>query len=180
MEPSEYDIAYSMKEWLIKHKWNIAGFDPPGAQGTFSIPNPSKEKGYKGQTGTESPDIIAIKNNFLLIVESKDFGDSRITEDVIKLRGFLKNQERMDIFEKIVVHACKANNISFKFDKSKIILSKAHGGKKILGEKDIETFHVKINRDWNPTSIDPTMDLSKIIIVKYYPTSENSRKILED
>ena len=44
MNPSEYDVAYATKEWLITHKWKIIAFDPPGAQGTFSIPDPVKKK----------------------------------------------------------------------------------------------------------------------------------------
>ena len=64
MNPSEYDVAYATKEWLIKNGWTIIAFDPPGAQGTFSIPNPSKKKeGEKGQTGTTAPDIIAVKGD---------------------------------------------------------------------------------------------------------------------
>ena len=51
--PSEYDVAYAVKEWLLEHDWSILAFNPPGAQGTFSIPNPAKDSKNKGQTGTD-------------------------------------------------------------------------------------------------------------------------------
>jgi Holliday junction resolvase len=181
LNPSEYDVTYSVKEWLIHHSWRVVAFDPPGAQGTFSIPNPSKkEKGYKGQTGTQSPDIIAIKNNIILIIECKDYGDLKIKQDIIKLNEFLQNESRMNVFEKIIVHACKANEILLTFDNSKIIFAKAHGGSNLLLQKNIETFHVKIIKNWDKTMINPTIDLSEIISVKYYPTSEAKKKLLED
>ena len=181
MNPSEYDVTYSVKEWLINHGWQIIAFDPPGAQGTFSIPDPSKkDKKEKGQTGTTAPDIIAIKNNFLLIVECKGDGDLKIKKDVEKLNGFLHNKERLDIFKKIIITACKANGFALKFDASNIIFAKAHGGKNLLLQKNIETFEVIINGEWDATKINPKMDLSKIIVVKYHSTSESIRKILED
>ena len=181
MNPSEYDVTYAVKEWLLKNGWKIIAFDPPGAQGTFSIPNPTKkEEGYKGQTGTQSPDIIAIKNDYLIIVESKDCGDSKIKKDVIKIKKFLKNKARMDIFEKFVSHACKSNEIELNFDKSKIILAKAHGGKNLLLQKDIETFQVTIAKEWDSTMINPKIDLSEIIVVEYHPTSKERKAILEN
>lgn len=181
MNPSEYDVTFSVKEWLINHNWQIIAFDPPGAQGTFSIPDPTKkDKKEKGQTGTTAPDIIATKNNFLLIVECKGSGKSRIKSDIEKLNGFLHNKKRINIFEKIIVNACNANGVMLKFSTSKIIFAKAHGGDDLLLQNNIETFNVKINGKWDATKINPKMDLSKIIVTKYYETSEERRKILED
>lgn len=181
MNPSEYDVTYAVKEWLIKHKWIIIAYDPPGAQGTFSIPDPvKKDKKEKGQTGTTAPDIIATKDDYLLIVECKGSGDSKIKQDIKKLNAFVKNDERMKVFEQIIVNACKANGVSLKFAKSKIILAKAHGGKNLLLQKDIETFQVTIKKEWDSTMINPKTDLSEIIVVTYHPTSDKRKKILED
>lgn len=96
MEPSEYDVSYAIKQWLLLHGWNIIAFNPPRSQGTFSLPNPSKNPAYKGQTDTTCPDIIAIKENYLLIVECKDTNLAKIKSDVEKLRNFLINTERVD------------------------------------------------------------------------------------
>jgi len=179
MNPSEYDVAYITKQWLINNKWRVIAFNPPGAQGAFSIPNPKKKKkGYKGQTGTEAPDIIAIKDNQILIVECKPFATQSIKKDVEKLTNFLINPEREVLFKRIIEIACKANKVEFSPDKSSILLGKAHGGELLL-QDHIETFHVKIVGTWDDTKIDPEADLSKIIKIKYHPTSEERKNFLE-
>ena len=181
MNPSEYDVAYATKEWLITHKWKIIAFDPPGAQGTFSIPDPVKKKeSEKGQTGTTAPDIIAVKEQKILVVECKGSGKSRVEDDISKLKNFLTSQARIDVFKQIIEAACKANGATLKFDKSNIILGKAHGGDDLLEDAEIETFHVKIEGTWDATNIDVKADLSKIIKVTYHPTSDERKKILED
>jgi hypothetical protein len=180
MNPSEYDVAYSTKEWLINHRWRVIAFNPPGAQGAFSIPNPDKkEEGYKGQTGTEAPDIIAIKDNQILIVECKDFKTKEIQSDIEKLTNFFKNPRREELFIRIIDIACKANKVPFIPDKCNIILGKAHGGE-ALEQDHIETFHVKIEGKWDDTDIDPEADLTKTIKVDYLPTTDERKKILED
>ena len=181
MNPSEYDVAYATKEWLIKNGWTIIAFDPPGAQGTFSIPDPSKKKeGEKGQTGTTAPDIIAVKDDNILIVECKGYGKAKILSDVEKLKNFLHDGARIEVFKQIMEAACRANGVTLKFDTSNIILAKAHGGEEILEDPALETFHVKIHGYWDTTNIDAKADLSKTIKVTYHPTGDVRKKILED
>ena len=181
MNPSEYDVAYATKEWLIKNGWTIIAFDPPGAQGTFSIPDPSKKKeDEKGQTGTTAPDIIAVKDDQILIVECKGSGEAKILSDAEKLKNFLHDDARIEVFKQIMEAACKANRVTLKFDKSNIILGKAHGGDDLLEDTEIETFHVKIEGTWDATNIDAKADLSETIKVTYHPTSDERKKILED
>ena len=181
MNPSEYDVAYATKEWLIKNGWTIIAFDPPGAQGTFSIPDPSKKKeDEKGQTGTTAPDIIAVKDDQILIVECKGSGEAKILSDAEKLKNFLHDDARIEVFKQIMEAACKANGVTLKFDKSNIILGKAHGGDDLLEDTEIETFHVKIEGTWDATNIDAKADLSETIKVTYHPTSDERKKILED
>tara|TARA_Y100000310_G_scaffold80232_1_gene76892 strand:- start:319 stop:864 length:546 start_codon:yes stop_codon:yes gene_type:complete len=181
MNTSEYDVAYATKEWLIKNGWTIIAFDPPGAQGTFSIPNPSKKKeGEKGQTGTTAPDIIAVKCDMILIVECKGSGKAKILSDGEKLKNFLTDDARINVFKQIMEAACEANGVALKFDESNIILAKAHGGKDELLDPELETFHVKIEGAWDATNIDVKADLSKTIKVTYLQTSDERKKILED
>ena len=183
MNPSEYDVAYATKEWLITHKWKIIAFDPPGAQGTFSIPDPVKKKeSEKGQTGTTAPDIIAVKDDQILIVECKGSGEAKILSDAEKLKNFLHDDARIEVFKQIMEAACKANGVTLKFDTPNIILAKAHGGKKVLPVADLATFYVIIEGDWNPTNIDASKaaDLSETIKVTYHKPPEEIKKILED
>lgn len=113
MTIDEYDVTYSIKEWLIANSWNVLAFNPPGSQGTFSIPNPDtniKKISYRGQTGTRAPDIIALKNNTILIVECKN-KFYKIQSDLHKLIGILSNQQRVDILLQHVYGQCRAQGI---------------------------------------------------------------------
>ena len=70
-EIREYAITYAVKNYLLSKNWDVIAYNPPGSQGTFTIPNPSKDGGFRGQTGSESPDIIAIKSGLVMVVECK-------------------------------------------------------------------------------------------------------------
>ena len=131
--PNEYDVAFAIKEWLIDHDWTIIAFNPPGSQGTFSIPNPSKDPDYKGQTGTEAPDIIAIKSNHLLITECKDYRKPRILSDVEKLSKLISNKERMQLLYTILKKACSANDVQLPHD-FHLITAVGYGGHLLVTE----------------------------------------------
>ncbi|MEA2054010.1 MAG: hypothetical protein U9O96_02665 [Candidatus Thermoplasmatota archaeon] len=157
----EYDVTFAVKEWLSKHGWVVVAFNPPGSQGTFTIPNPAKDPRYRGQTGSVSPDIIAIKNaNYVLIIESKPAYNQKDTE---KLLNLYKNKERMNLLIDLLEKVCQANNVPFK-KPAKIILAKAHGGQNTL-RMDMLTFLVSTDNKWNPTRIDPTIDPFKFMKV---------------
>lgn len=171
---SEYDVTYAVKEWLLKNNWDVIAFNPPGAQGTFTIPNPSKDSRYKGQTGSISPDIISVKSGkFILVTESKSQYNE---EDATKLVDLIENEERMELFLELVVNVCKAMDIPFQ-ETATFILSKAHGGEKEL-RKDMETFIVDTSDSWDPVRIDPINDPYSSMNVEYYETSEEMKEIL--
>lgn len=131
--PNEYDVAFAIKEWLIDHDWNIIAFNPPGSQGTFSIPNPSKDPRYKGQSGTEAPDIIGIKRDHLLIVECKDYRKPGILSDVEKLSRLISNKERMRLLYTILQKACRANDVELPHD-FHLITAVGYGGQVLVAE----------------------------------------------
>lgn len=131
--PNEYDVAFAIKEWLLRHEWAVIAFNPPGSQGTFSIPDPSKDPRYRGQIGTEAPDIIAIKKNHLLIVECKDYRKSRIMSDVEKLSRLISNKKRMDLLYTILKKACNANDVQLPPD-FHLITAVGYGGQLLVAE----------------------------------------------
>lgn len=131
--PNEYDVAFAIKEWLIEHDWTIIAFNPPGSQGTFSIPNPSKDPRYKGQIGTEAPDIIAIKKDHLLITECKDYRKPRILSDVEKLTRLISNKERMQLLYTILKKACIANDVQLP-QNFHLLTAVGYGGQLLVAE----------------------------------------------
>jgi hypothetical protein len=165
----EYEVTYVTKEHLMRNGWDIVAYNPPGSQGTFTIPNPNKDPNYRGQTGSESPDIVALKIkddiNYILIVEAKPTHNER---DVLKMKKLFLSKARRDLFLKIVSKQCIANNIDFDIIKnSKIIFAKAHGGNENLVE-DMITFHiVQKNSDWNPENFNAREN-----IVEYFDVNE--------
>ncbi len=195
MKPTEYDVVFGIKEWLLEHDWAIVGFNPPGAQGTFSIPNPSKDPRYKGQAGTESPDLIAVKRNHVLIVECKDIGKSRIMKDVEKIYKLVLNKKRMDLLDRLVRNMCLANNINIADDFHKIIAI-GYGGKLILTEvtersddvktrlgandkRQIQTFYIEITDPHrNIRSMRADADPTESINLMLYPTDCDIKEIL--
>ena len=157
----EYDVTFAVKEWLLENKWDVVAFNPPGAQGTFTIPNPSKDPNYRGQSGSESQDIIAVKDESnVLIVESKPLFNQ---DDMTKLLNLKENKERMDLLVELLEKVCKANDVLLK-KPINLILAKAHGGQDNLS-MDMQTFLVSTHNTWNPRKIDPTIDPFKFMRV---------------
>ena len=122
----EYSITYAAKNLLLDKKWDVIAYNPPGSQGTFTIPNPSKDGGYRGQTGSESPDIIAVKKNLVLIVECKPGFDA---SDAEKLTRLSSNIEKMEILTTLIRRVCKANSIELSQNLN-YIFALAYQGKK--------------------------------------------------
>lgn len=171
---NEYDVTFAVKEWLLENGWEVVAFNPPGAQGTFTIPNPSKDSKYRGQSGSESPDIIAIKNgNNVLIVESKPSFNQSDTEKLLNLKA---NKERMELLVQLLEKVCKANNVPFKKPVN-IILAKAHGGQDSL-QIDMQTFLVSTDNKWNPRKINPKIDPYKFMKVIFKESNMAVGKII--
>ncbi|MDO8572032.1 MAG: hypothetical protein Q7R79_05115 [bacterium] len=175
-KPTEYDVTFAVKEWLLGHGWDVVAFNPPGSQGTFTIPNPSKDPTYRGQTGSESPDIIAIKNaSNILVVESKPQYER---SDVIKLLGLARNRERVDLMLELLEKVCSANKVSFKRPVN-IFLAKAHGGKE-RPRKGMQTFIVSTDIDWVPDQIDPAVDPYQSMSVEFFGENQSVQRLFED
>lgn len=90
---TEYDISFAVKEFLLKRGYTIVTWNPPGSQGTFTIPNPAKDPLYRGQVGSESPDIIAYQGTTMLLVEAKD-SISKSFADIEKISRLLADHQR--------------------------------------------------------------------------------------
>ena len=129
---TEFDVTYCTKEYLLNEKWMIIAYNPPGSQGTFTIPNPHKNPKYRGQTGSISPDIVAYKKigneNIFLFVEAKPDYNKDDEEKMVQL---FKNQEKKDVFIQVVEGVAKANNIPIDFSlPTKYKFAKAHSDNK--------------------------------------------------
>lgn len=171
---SEYDVTFAVKEWLLRHGWDVIAFNPPGSQGTFTIPNPAKDPAYRGQTGSEAPDIIAVKGKTtILIVESKPQYNADDTE---KLLGLYKNKPRMELLIELVKKMCAANNVPFDLP-VQVILAKAHGGEKEL-RKDMATFIVNTKDGWDPANIDPSLDPFQFMEVELNAPSNEAKELI--
>jgi len=174
-KPTEYDVTFAVKEWLLAHGWDVIAFNPPGSQGTFTIPDPAKDPNYRGQTGSESPDIIAVKNsNNILIVESKPQYER---SDVIKLLGLARNKARIDLMLELLEKVCSANSVSFKRP-VRIFLAKAHGGKE-RPRKGMQTFIVSTDVNWDPDQIDPASDPYLSMSVEFFGETSSIQKLVE-
>jgi len=172
----EYDVTFAVKEWLLKNGWDVVAFNPPGCQGTFTIPNPSKDPKYRGQTGSKAPDIIGVKKGkYILVVESKP---KYSQDDVDKLTSLIKNKDRMNLLLRILKGVCDANDIPLEIPCT-IILAVAHGGQTTL-TLDMESFLVSTDGEWNPEKIDPKTDPYEHMNVIYKSTNKAIAKIVVD
>ncbi len=169
MSVREYVITYIAKEYLQKNGWIIIAYNPPGSQGTFTITNPDKDAGYRGQTGSLSPDIVALKTtphkNIFLIVESKpDFNK----DDIEKMKSMFSNPQRLTLFFQIIKGHALANGIAYDESLEKVIyFAKAHGGE-LNGIEEISTILVEQKTpNWNIKNIDPKDDIYKHFSVDF-------------
>lgn len=122
----EYSVTYAVKNLLLEKKWEVIAYNPPGSQGTFTIPNPSKDPVYRGQTGSESPDVIAVKKNLVLIVECKPGFDASDADKLVRLSS---NAEKMEILTTLIRRVCTANSIELPQNLD-YIFALAYQGKK--------------------------------------------------
>lgn len=167
MDIREYNITYISKEYLSNKGWKIVAYNPPGSQGTFTIPNPEKDGSYKGQTGSLSPDIIAFKlinnENIFLIVEAKPLYNS---SDVKKMINMFEDINRKKLFLEIVKFSCDANDIEYDPLKTTIIqYAKAHGGD-MHTDTSVSTILINQIKKWDVKKIDPRKDIISNFEVK--------------
>lgn len=145
---SEYSITYGVKTFLLNHNWEVIAYNPPGSQGTFTIPNPNKDGGYRGQLGSESPDVIAVKQDVVLVVECKpnfDLVDSR------KLERLSSDRDKMAILNTLIQRVCKANDIEL-LGKLEFIFALAYNGKK-HGLKELGFISIEVSSDFDITDL---------------------------
>jgi len=145
---TEYEVTYSVKEWLLQNDWDVVAFNPPGSQGTFTIPNPEKDPDFRGQTGSVSPDIIAIKDGEVLIVECKP-GQS--DSDESKVLSMVEPGPRFDILRTLIYAVANANNVRIS-ESVKYRVALANGDEKSTASK-VEHFRVEKIKDFNPERI---------------------------
>lgn len=169
----EYDVSYAVKEFLLRRGWFLVAFNPPGSQGTLTIPNPKKDSNYRGQTGSESPDIIAYKKNILLVVESKPVFN---LNDTKKLLNLLKDKDRLDLLIRISKKVCCTHRIAWG-NHPTILVGKAHGEPNNLMD-DIQTFIVKTKEGWDPNFIDPSRDPFSFMDIVLYPSDKKLQSII--
>lgn len=167
---TEYDVSFAVKEYLVKNNYTIITWNPPGSQGTFTIPNPAKDPTYKGQTGSESPDLIAFKGTELLIIEAKD-SDTKCISDIYKVKNLLSNTPRKELLFTICNNQMKALGINFDAYQCEIKIGIAIPNTiktdKILSEfPDIELFLVnQLLKNWDNKKIANPDIISKALSV---------------
>lgn len=174
----EYAITYGVKTFLLKCNWDVIAYNPPGSQGTFTIPNPKKDGGYRGQIGSESPDVIAVKKDVVLIVECKP---SFNLEDSKKLERLSKNAEKMEILSKLVSRVCDANSISLPRN-FRYVFALAYQGKK-HEIKHLGFISVDVKPDLDITNLAARSSYEDAFTVKIIPASiweSEIRRLFED
>jgi hypothetical protein len=150
---SEYLVTYAVKEWLITHKWDILAYNPPGSQGTFTIPNPNKDPNFRGQTGSESPDIVATKQGVILVVEAKT-GHS--TADETKVDHLFADATKMEIFQIIIRKVAEANHIFLP--SNLIFVACLANAENPSVTSNLGHFKVELVRPLNPSNIEAEDD----------------------
>lgn len=147
-QTNEYVITYGVKLFLLENGWDVIAYNPPGSQGTFTIPNPSKDGSEKGQTGSESPDIIAVRKGHVLIVECKPKFD---LIDAQKLKRLSKNELKMEVLDMLIRRVCRANDIPLPIDLRYIYALAYQGDPHGVGE--LGFFSVKVANDFDIRTI---------------------------
>ena len=173
-EIREYAINYGVKYLLLSRKWDVIAYNPTGSQGTFTIPNPKKDGANRGQTGSESPDIIAIKQNHALIVECKPSYDS---SDAEKLKRLSEDNLKMDILDLLIRRVCAANEIKLG-PSLKYIYALAYQGEKHLN-KELGFININVEPKFDITNIQAESSYERFFKSSISPASQWEKEILE-
>ena len=171
MKLTEYDISYAVKEYLYSNNYIIITWNPPGSQGTFTIPNPDKDPTYKGQTGSESPDLIAFNCNEIVFIEAKD-SISKSFSDIDKLYKLLSNSKRKKLLFNICTKQMEVLNYKINLEKLKIRIGVAVPNVDNIEDKyeeynNITIYSVKSNlKDWDNKVINAKINMKDVFEVK--------------
>jgi hypothetical protein len=172
-EIREYAITYAVKNYLLSKNWDVIAYNPPGSQGTFTIPNPGKDGGFRGQIGSESPDVIAIKNGLVMVVECKTNFN---LDDSVKLKNLFSDKRKMEILEILINRVCEANAIKVP-EKIEYIFALAYQGvphkSNFLG-----LISVEVHEDFDITNIKAISSYEKFFSAKLQPASSWDESIL--
>jgi hypothetical protein len=169
----EYAITYAVKDYLLSLNWDVIAYNPPGSQGTFTIPNPSKDGSYRGQTGSESPDVIAIKKNVVLVVECKPSFD---LDDAQKLKRLSDDPMKMEILGILIERVCAANEITLTGDLEFIYALAYQGGPHT--EKNLGLIKVEVSDEIDITNLNAESSYESYFSASLLPASIWVEKIL--
>jgi hypothetical protein len=174
LEVREYAITYGVKGLLLSKNWDVIAYNPPGSQGTFTIPNPNKDGGYRGQTGSESPDVIAIKRDVVLVVECKAKFNKN---DANKMKRLSEDSKKMEILNILIRRVCAANEIEISGN-LKYIYALAYQGE-IHQEKELGFFKIGVSEDFNINNIPAESSYERFFQTSISPASTWEDEILE-
>lgn len=168
---TEYDISFAVKEYLYSKNYTIITWNPPGSQGTFTIPNPDKDPTYKGQTGSESPDLIAFNSEEILFVEAKD-SISKSYSDIEKLKRLLSNDKRKELLFNICTKQMETLEYNINLENLKIRIGVAVPYKEHIKEqydkyKNITIYAVKCEVEgWDNKIIDANINMKEVFKIQ--------------
>ncbi len=172
-EVKEYAITYGVKNFLLSKNWDVIAYNPPGSQGTFTIPNPSKDGGYRGQTGSESPDVLAIKSNVVLVVECKP---SFNLDDAEKMQRLSKDSKKMEILDILIRRVCAANEIQLGEDLLYIYALAFQGQRN--QEKELGFINVVVSESFDITHLSAISSYEDYFAATLLPASSWEKRIL--
>jgi hypothetical protein len=172
-EIKEYAITYGVKDLLLSKNWDVIAYNPPGSQGTFTIPNPSKDGGYRGQTGSESPDVIAIRKDVVLIVECKPIFS---LDDAEKMERLSKDSKKMEILGTLIRRVCRANGIPILAELRYIYALAYHGPKH--NHSNLGFISVEVSNEFDITNVQADSSYERFFEAIMHPASTWESKIL--
>ena len=168
---SEYDISFAVKEYLLAHGYRLVAWNPPGAQGTFTIPNPAKDPLYRGQVGSESPDLIAYNGQEFLLVEAKD-NINKSYKDIEKLNRLLADRQRKQLLFNICGYQMNAIHQPLEIDNLRIVKAVAVPHAENLNRayeryRNLRIYSVQlIDESWNKNKFVSTINFNEIYRVR--------------
>lgn len=188
MQLTEYDVSFATKEYLLSKDYRLITWNPPGSQGTFTIPNPDKDPTYRGQTGSKAPDIIAFNDKEFLIVEAKD-SLKKSLKDITKMNEMLNSSKRKDLLFTICKKQMEAIDLDFNPNELEIVFGIAFPKNKNISnvrlqetllQKKLKVFMVSsLKNNWDNKVICRPFDYRKWFQVEEYIVKVNKYMCLE-
>ena len=142
-EFSEMQIYQKVKQFMSTRDWHIIGGQPPSGTDhhpVIEIKDPSHSN--KGSKGSLKPDLIALFENHLYVVELKPRWNSTDRE---KLLGFLGDPRRIDaLFMELSARSIRSKEsklVSSLRDKLEVVGALGYAGS-FRSDSALATFHV--------------------------------------